>query len=46
VRGRREGEPQNVVKSLKLGDGEMEAFHWAMLGRYQELEEKESRWEE
>jgi len=46
VRGRREGEAQNVVKSLKLGDGEMEAFHWAMQARYQELEEKESRWEE
>jgi 2-oxoglutarate ferredoxin oxidoreductase subunit alpha len=45
VRGRAEGTPQNVVKSLKLGDGEMEAFHWAMHARYQELTDKESRWE-
>jgi len=46
VRGRREGEPQNVVKSLKLGDGEMEKFHWEMHARYELLAEKESRWEE
>ena len=46
VRGRKNGEVQNVVKSLKLGDGEMEAFHWAMHARYQELEAKENRWEE
>lgn len=46
VRGRADGTPQNVVKSLKLGDGEMEAFHWAMHARYQELSDKESRWEE
>jgi 2-oxoglutarate ferredoxin oxidoreductase subunit alpha len=46
VRGREQGEPQNVVKSLYLGDGEMEAFHWKMHARYQELAEKECRWEE
>jgi len=46
VRGRREGQSQNVVKSLKLGDGEMEAFHWKMHARYQELADKECRWEE
>jgi 2-oxoglutarate ferredoxin oxidoreductase subunit alpha len=46
VRGRGDDEKQNVVKSLKLGDGEMEAFHWAMHARYQELGVKESRWEE
>jgi len=46
VRGRGAGTPQNVVKSLKLGDGEMEAFHWALHARYQELADKESRWEE
>jgi 2-oxoglutarate ferredoxin oxidoreductase subunit alpha len=46
VRGRRDGQQQHVVKSLKLGDGEMEAFHWAMHARYKELAEKESRWEE
>lgn len=46
VRGRAEGTTQNVVKSLKLGDGEMEKFHWMMQARYEELAEKESRWEE
>jgi 2-oxoglutarate ferredoxin oxidoreductase subunit alpha len=46
VRGRGEGEAQNVVKSLHLGDGEMESFHWQMQARYQELADKESRWEE
>jgi 2-oxoglutarate ferredoxin oxidoreductase subunit alpha len=46
VRGRAPGEPQNVVKSLYLGDGEMEAFHWKMHARYQELAERECRWEE
>jgi 2-oxoglutarate ferredoxin oxidoreductase subunit alpha len=46
VRGREDGTPQNVVKSLKLGDGEMEKFHWEMQARYEELAEKESRWEE
>lgn len=46
VRGRGEGEPQNVVKSLYLGDGEMEAFHWKMYARYQELADRECRWEE
>jgi len=46
VRGREAGEAQNVVKSLYLGDGEMEAFHWKMHARYGELAEKECRWEE
>lgn len=46
VRGRKEGTQQNVVKSLKLGDGEMEKFHWKMHARYQELADRESRWEE
>ncbi|MDD2852351.1 MAG: 3-methyl-2-oxobutanoate dehydrogenase subunit VorB [Desulfuromonadaceae bacterium] len=46
VRGRAEGTPQNVVKSLKLGDGEMEKHHWMMHARYQELADKECRWEE
>jgi len=46
VRGRAAGEAQNVVKSLYLGDGEMEAFHWKMHARYQKLAEKECRWEE
>lgn len=46
VRGHADNEPQNIVKSLYLGDGEMEAFHWKMHARYQELSEKECRWEE
>lgn len=46
VRGRADGTAQNVVKSLKLGDGEMEEFHWQMHARYQELADKESRWEQ
>jgi 2-oxoglutarate ferredoxin oxidoreductase subunit alpha len=46
VRGRKEGTEQRVVKSLKLGDGEMEAFHWKMYDRYRDLQEKDSRWEE
>jgi 2-oxoglutarate ferredoxin oxidoreductase subunit alpha len=46
VRGWADGTPQNVVKSLKLGDGEMEQFHWEMHDRYLLLEERESRWEE
>ena len=40
------GGPQHVVKSLYLGDGEMEKFHWKMHARYQELAEQQSRWEE
>ena len=39
------GGVQNIVKSLYLGDGEMEKFHWKMHARYQELAEQESRWE-
>ncbi len=46
VRGRADGLLQNIVKSLYLGDGEMEAFHWKMHARYQKLAEKECRWEE
>ncbi|MGB4599970.1 MAG: 3-methyl-2-oxobutanoate dehydrogenase subunit VorB [Trichlorobacter sp.] len=45
VRGTGGGQ-QHVVKSLYLGDGEMETFHWKMHARYQELADKESRWEE
>ncbi len=46
VRGRSDGLSQKIVKSLYLGDGEMEAFHWKMHARYQELAENECRWEE
>jgi 2-oxoglutarate ferredoxin oxidoreductase subunit alpha len=45
VRGTGGGQ-QHVVKSLYLGDGEMETCHWKMHARYQELADKESRWEE
>lgn len=46
VRGHMDGTSQNVVKSLKLGEGEMEKFHWMMQNRYEKLAENESRWEE
>lgn len=46
VRGRAEGESQKIVKSLYLGDGEMEKFHWKMHARYQELASCETMWEE
>lgn len=46
LRGWKDGESQNVVKSLKLGDGEMEKFHWEMHERYQLVADRESRWEE
>lgn len=45
VRGKGDGE-QRVVKSLYLGDGELEAHNWKLHGRYQELRNKETRWEE
>jgi 2-oxoglutarate ferredoxin oxidoreductase subunit alpha len=46
VRGWADGTEQKVVKSLKLGDGEMEKFHWEMRDRYQLLADRENRWEE
>lgn len=45
VRGKGVGE-QRVVKSLYLGDGELEAHNWKLHARYAELKEKEARWEE
>ena len=45
VRGRGGGE-QRVVKSLFLGDGELEAHNWRLHAKYQELKERETRWEE
>jgi 2-oxoglutarate ferredoxin oxidoreductase subunit alpha len=45
VRGKGDGE-QRVVKSLYLGDGELEAHNWKLHARYAELKEKEARWEE
>ncbi|MBI1922467.1 MAG: 3-methyl-2-oxobutanoate dehydrogenase subunit VorB [Geobacter sp.] len=44
VRGKGEGD-QRIVKSLYLGDGELEAHNWKLHNRYCELKEKECRWE-
>jgi len=44
VRGKGDGE-QRVVKSLYLGDGELEAHNWRLHAKYQELKERECRWE-
>ena len=45
VRGKGGGE-QRVVKSLFLGDGELEAHNWKLHAKYRLLKEKEARWEE
>lgn len=45
VRGKGEGE-QRIVKSLYLGDGELEAHNWKLHAKYRMLRERESRWEE
>jgi 2-oxoglutarate ferredoxin oxidoreductase subunit alpha len=45
VRGKGEGE-QRVVKSLFLGDGELEAHNWKLHAKYQVLKEQETLWEE
>jgi 2-oxoglutarate ferredoxin oxidoreductase subunit alpha len=45
VRGKGGGE-QRVVKSLYLGDGELEAHNWKLHAKYRVLKEKETRWEE
>jgi 2-oxoglutarate ferredoxin oxidoreductase subunit alpha len=37
---------QRVVKSLYLGDGELEAHNWRLHAKYQQLKQKETRWEE
>lgn len=44
VRGKGNAE-QRVVKSLYLGDGELEAHNWKLHRKYAELKEKECRWE-
>jgi 2-oxoglutarate ferredoxin oxidoreductase subunit alpha len=44
VRGKGDGE-QRVVKSLFLGDGELEAHNWKLYHKYQELKARECRWE-
>jgi len=45
VRGKGDRE-QRIVKSLYLGDGELEAHNWKLHTKYSSLKEKESRWEE
>lgn len=45
VRGKGDGE-QRVVKSLFLGDGELEAHNWKLHAKYQVLKDREARWEE
>ncbi|WP_305046263.1 3-methyl-2-oxobutanoate dehydrogenase subunit VorB [Geoalkalibacter sp.] len=45
VRGKPAGEPQRVVKSLYLGDGELEAHNWRLHARYELLAAREARWE-
>ncbi|HEU0265096.1 MAG TPA: 3-methyl-2-oxobutanoate dehydrogenase subunit VorB [Geobacterales bacterium] len=45
VRGKGGGE-QRVVKSLFLGDGELEAHNWKLHHKYAELTKEECRWEE
>ncbi len=37
---------QRIVKSLFLGEGELEAHNWKLHRRYQELKAREARWEE
>jgi 2-oxoglutarate ferredoxin oxidoreductase subunit alpha len=45
VRGNISGN-QRVVKSLYLGDGELEAHNWKLHSKYNSWKEKEVRWEE
>jgi 2-oxoglutarate ferredoxin oxidoreductase subunit alpha len=40
------GGEQRIVKSLFLGDGELEAHNWKLHAKYQLLQEKEALWEE
>jgi 2-oxoglutarate/2-oxoacid ferredoxin oxidoreductase subunit alpha len=45
LRGTGEG-PQRIVKSLFLGDGELEAHNWKLQAKYELLKEKEALWED
>jgi 2-oxoglutarate ferredoxin oxidoreductase subunit alpha len=45
LRGKGDGE-QRVVKSLFLGEGELEAHNWKLHAKYQQLKDNEARWEE
>lgn len=46
VSGKQGRTDQRIVKSLRLGQGEMEAFHWELERRFRTLQTSESRWEE
>jgi len=45
VTGKKGRADQRIVKSLYLGEGELEAHNWKLYGRYQELCAKEQRQE-
>ncbi len=45
LRGIGDGE-QRIIKSLYLGDGELEAHNWKLNAKYSLLKERETRWEE
>ena len=45
VRGKVD-ENQRIVKSLFLGDGELEAHNWKLHDKYRQLKDKECLWEE
>jgi len=45
VSGKKAGQPQKIVKSLYLGDGELEAHNVKLHKRYDVLKEKEVRYE-
>jgi len=46
VRGKGADDEQRVVKSLYLGDGELEAHNWKLHNKFLAIKEKEARWEE
>ncbi|MDO3376695.1 3-methyl-2-oxobutanoate dehydrogenase subunit VorB [Geoalkalibacter halelectricus] len=45
VEGKGTRSAQRIVKSLYLGDGELEAHNWKLHRRYELLREHEARWE-
>jgi 2-oxoglutarate ferredoxin oxidoreductase subunit alpha len=45
LRGKGDGE-QRFIKSLYLGDGELEAHNWKLDAKYREMKAKEARWED
>jgi 2-oxoglutarate ferredoxin oxidoreductase subunit alpha len=45
LRGKSGGE-QRIIKSLYLGDGELEAHNWKLDAKYRELKDREARWED